>query len=262
MTALGRGLGYLRDAHDARDLRWQVRAPQQLPVAASLQDAVVRVLNQGSLGSCVANSAMQAIRIRHVLQGVEKPPLGSRLFAYYMARAVDHTTKYDAGTHLRSCFHALAHYGFPDETLWPYTDEDGGDMKARFRRHPDSAAMMGAIDRKAPTVYRRIDSGRNAWDQTRDAIANGYPVCFGVEVSTDFVRGNFKDDHLQQPPEPDQVEGGHAMTGIGYEGDHIKVVNSWSAEWGDAGYCYFSRDYWEQARDLWVVEHSPIVGEG
>jgi C1A family cysteine protease len=254
------GLGYLPDAPDTRDLPWRA-APMAIPGAKTLRSAVISVFNQGGLGSCVAQAGMQAIRIRHVLQGVQAPVLGSRLFGYYMARAVDHTTKYDAGTHLRSLFYAISKFGFPDEKLWPYDDRNGGDMKAPFRRHPSSAAMMGAFDRASPTVYRRIASGSSAWMEIKSAIAAGFPVAFGVDVGLGFVSDSFADDHVHRPPASSEIAGGHAMCAVGYTDSHIEVVNSWGRSWGDGGFCYFSRSYIEQARDLWVVEHAPIDGE-
>ncbi len=256
-----RGLGYVRDVPDTRDKVFKAPPRGALPKTASLLGSMLGIVNQGSLGSCVANSGFQAVRTRQVIQGAASPKLGSRLFGYYMARMIDRSAKYDAGTQIRSFFYAISKVGFPDEDLQPYDDRDDNDPEAPFRQPPPSKAVHQAYDRRSPVVYKRIPQGDAAWDGMKSAIAAGFPVVFGVDVDSDFTSDNFDPKSVLGAPNPNKIEGGHALTAMGYTEKYIVVVNSWGKSWGDGGICYFGPDYIKQADDIWVVEHAPVPGE-
>lgn len=260
-----RKLGYRPDAHDPRDQNAEERLGAAVPPAsATLRPWVYEVLDQGALGSCVANAIMQAVRVSHIRQeqagGAPNPapPLGSRLFAYYLSRAIHHQTGEDAGTFLRTCFAALNKFGFPPESVWSY--DDGPD---KFKRMPATAAMHAAFDQRSPTVYQRISStGSARVTDIKRAIAAGYPVCFGTDVSTAFASNQVTG--LIGPPNPtDEIAGGHALLAVGYDSDAFEVVNSWGEGWGNKGWCRLSPEYlmWSGTRDLWIVESAPLYSE-
>lgn len=261
-----RGLGYQPDSTktDGEKPDWAFQRGAlkfAAPPSAHLQELVLDVLDQGSLGSCVFNAALQAIRMGHVRQGVKDPKLGSRLYSYYLARAAVHLTMLDAGSQLRTCFEMLNKFGFPPEYLWPYDDADTDSKSDPFRIMPPTVAFHAGFDVRSPTVYRRITTtGSALLDEIKHAIANGHPVCFGCEVDEDFTRGLFNPLNSLQPP-TENIAGGHAMLFVGYSGDSFEVLNSWGTDFGQSGYCRFSPDYVLQCRDCWTVEHSPVQGE-
>lgn len=226
------------------------------PPSADNRNLIAGVLDQGNLGSCVANAGFQAIRANHIKQGValDQARLGSRLFGYYVSRAYHHDTGRDTGTHLRTFFQALNKFGWPPEEVWPYED-----VFKNFKRMPPTKAFMAAFDQKSPTTYRRIyDTGSERVDAVKRALAKGLLVVFGTDVGVPFL--NLKDDHQPLPPPiDDTIAGGHAMCIVGYDGDNFDVVNSWGTGWGSSGWCRFSADYltWGSTRDIWIVEHAP-----
>jgi C1A family cysteine protease len=255
-------LGYLPDPPKAPnekpdfDAAPMFRAAPPPPARADIKHLVVDVLNQGNLGSCVANAILQAVRCSHVRQGVIGPKLGSRLFGYYLARAYHHQTGEDSGTYLRSFFQALAKFGFCPESVWAYSDSD-----ERFKRMPPLAAFRAAFDQANPTTYRRISAtGADRLDQIKRAVAAGYAVCFGTDVDVAFCS-----NQLAEPLKPPRsnIAGGHAMMVGGYDGDVFEICNSWGTGWGDKGWCRFSADYLADAstRDLWLVEYAPRYSE-
>jgi C1A family cysteine protease len=260
-------LGYLPDTPDTRDYLW--RSPLRVrPSSASLVPQVTSVLNQGRLGSCVANAGFQAIRMAQRRQGHVLGLMGSRLFAYWLCRAAEHTTKFDAGTRLRTFFDTVNTFGFPPEELWPYSDRDDGDLRAPFRVRPPTRAFIGAYDLRSPTLYERIPAGTAAPALIADALSQGLPVAFGADVSQTFASDRFDPAQPVKPPRVSEVAGGHAMVFAGYETEdgaatptRFRVLNSWGEGWGEAGYCWFTREYVEQARDIWVVRQAPIPGE-
>lgn len=259
-----RGLGWLKDRPKFSDEKpdWAfgpfaaTRFGASAPPAASLDDLVLTVLDQGSLGSCVANAGLQAVRMRHIAQGVASPRLGSRLMAYYLARAVDHLTSIDSGTYPRTLFEILNKFGFCPEEVWPY---DVGPMP--FKTMPSSKAFHDAFDQRAPTVYRRISStGNDKIGDVKRAIAGGFPVVFGCSVDEAFTQGLFDVNDAIRPPRSN-IAGGHCMLFVGYSGDTFRVLNSWSEDFGIQGRVLFSPEYVLECDDLWIVEHAPVQGE-
>ena len=225
------------------------------PDEATARELVVDILDQGSLGSCTTNAVGQAVRASHVRQGVLHPKLLSRLFAYWWARAYDHTTNEDAGAHLRNVCAALNKFGFCPEELWPY--DDGPE---RFKRMPDMRAASAAFDQRSPTTYTRIyETGNARVDMVKRAIAAKHLVVFGTDVSVDFASNRGTDVPIP-PPKGLSIAGGHAMCWCDYDkNDTFGVVNSWSDKWGQNGFARFTAEYvaWDNTRDIWIIEHSP-----
>lgn len=258
---------------DERDLSFgPLQARLRAPAAerASLRERVVRVIDQGSLGSCSACAVAQAVRLSHVLQHVEaglpldyarsSTRLMSVLWAYYFARAIDHLAHEDAGASLRSLFTGLNRLGFPPEEKWPYSDQTIGTT-APFRRMPAKAAFRAAYDQQDPTIYRRIWSvGDDRHADVRAAISNGFGVCAGWSVSWSFIDGAF-DPLTPVDPATTDIAGGHAMVIVGYAPGEYELVNSWGIGWGDNGFFRGNPAWVDEARDLWVVESAPFFSE-
>lgn len=261
-----RALGWLPDRpkapgeppdHDAGPLL----AATPIPPAASNRRLVVNVLDQGRLGSCVANAILQAVRAAQIREAGglgPVPRLGSRLYGYWCSRAFDHMTRIDGGTYLRSFFMALNKFGSCPEPIWPY------DV-SRFADMPPAAAFRAAFDQRSPTVYKRITDGtvKGVRDEIKRAVAAGYLVTFGTQVSEAFARNDLGTAPLEPPAKGEPIAGGHALCVVGYDGDAFEIVNSWGVDWGDGGFCRFSGNYmaWGQTNDLWIVAEAPRYSE-
>jgi C1A family cysteine protease len=255
-----RGLGYREDPPKGPGDKVDFDAGAKLragpiPPRASNRHLVVDILDQGGLGSCVANAVMQAIRASQIMNGaLTPPPLGSRLWTYYLARAYTNEQLEDNGTFIRNAFAALVKWGFPPESVMPYTDQ--GD---EFRRMPRPFVFREAYDQRTPTEYLRIfETGAARVLAVKRALSQGFLVCFGTDVSNRFA-GNDLGRGPVLPPIGEPIAGGHAMVLVGYDGDSFDVVNSWGDGWGDRGYWTMSADYlaWERTRDCWIVQSSP-----
>lgn len=236
----------------------KLRAAPPPPRRASNRQLILSVLDQGNLGSCVANAVAQALRAAMVREGAINPPLASRLWLYYLARAYDHDTANDDGTRIRNAFAAAVKYGLPPESAWPYiADPTPG---APFSRMPPQEAFREGFDQRAPTTYMRINTiGDDRIDEIRRALAAGFCVVFGTQVSQEFCDGNTK---LIAPPT--RSVGGHALTLAEYDQDdedEFKGPNSWG-KWGDKdGWFSVSPAYlkWGATDDLWIVERTPVI---
>lgn len=275
-----RALGWKRSpdkaADDAPD--WtldRLKVATTPPPEHDASRLVLSILDQGQLGSCVANAGFQCVRGSHVKQLLElgwdiskikafPPALGSRLFGYWLARSFWHETSVDAGTHIRTFYEMINRFGFPPESIWSYTDEDRDRPNAKFKQQPSTAAFMAAFDQRAPTTYVRITEGAGKVDEIKRALASDYLVEFGTLVTERFCRSDFDADKPVPRPKPsDPVAGGHALTGAGYNSGGVLVPNSWGPDWGRRGWCTLSWEYveWEEFTDIWAVKHSPRFPE-
>ena len=280
-----RGLGYRPDLPDARD-HDALKVIRTAMVPASIaRSPYTKVLDQGGLGSCTCNAAGQVIRAQEIKQLVSTAVANgvyfdtaladaqasteflSRLFAYYLARAVDHTTKDDAGTYIRTVFAVLNKFGFPPESAWTYSD---GPTK--FAQMPASAVFRRAADQRAGLPenvdlvnYSRIyQTGYDRVDAVKAALADGHLFAFGTSVSEHFCSDmSANGGRPIDPPVGLSIAGGHAMTIGGYDAAGADVLNSWSEEYGESGWCRFSWDYvaWPETGDLWIAQRAPLISQ-
>jgi C1A family cysteine protease len=258
----GRGLGWKRSGPKPGDAsaRHLIRAGQ-VPTAATCRPQILTILDQGQLGSCVANATAQACRASMVRQGAQNPPIGSRLWLYYLARAFDHDTANDDGTFGRNAFMALVQFGLPPETLWPYSDQG-----IQFTLEPSVSAFSAAFDQSAvsnPRYYRIDESGAARVDAVKAAIAAGHCVVFGTSVSEQFTSQD-PGGTIIQPPVGIPIAGGHELLIAEYDESSFGIVNSWGDQWGQGGWCRFAPSYIESdmTDDLWVVDTTPVYSGG
>jgi hypothetical protein len=271
---LSRGLGWKRDRPESpwhppdKSARLKLGlAPP--PISATLRPFVPDILDQMRLGSCTVNAVAQAYRISLIRQMIAAggpllnlPPFASRLFLYYLARAIDHETDSDAGTYLRNVFLALTTFGAPEEAFWPYSDDSSPG--ALFTQKPPEDVFSKAFDQKAKNgspAYFRIDStGNDRILDIKRAIAAGHAVVFGTLVSNDFVSGNFDPSKPLPPPINQSIAGGHALTVGEYNGGNNGIVNSWNRTFGVQGWCSFSDEYlaWDESADFWIIDTAPV----
>jgi C1A family cysteine protease len=84
-------------------------------------------------------------------------------------------------------------------------------------------------------------------------LARGVPVIFSMRIGTK-MRGHRGDSVL----ESDYGDlGGHAMVAVGYDDSKraFRIQNSWGRTWADAGYGWFSYDFWKRnARVAFVID--------
>jgi C1A family cysteine protease len=108
-------------------------------------------------------------------------------------------------------------------------------------------------------------------DTLKAAIAAGHPVLLGITVYQGFERAGA--DGIVPPSSPGESPlGGHAILCVGYKDDpsvagggRLKLLNSWSASYGDHGFCYVPYSYLNlpagatgtQLSEAWVISVDP-----
>lgn len=181
------------------------------------------ILDQGSLGSCIATSYASII---HSTRNI----LPSRLYLYFNALAgTRHNPAYDQGLDLLQSMPILTTFGNPDEYLWPYNINKFG--------------VIPPLD-----VYKAAKTMHVSWtpiQQTDYAIKtnimNGKFIMMGLNVYTSFMTNTVSDTGIIPLPNKltEEKEGGHGIQLIGwttYNGKQYYIFrNSWGKAWGNNG---------------------------
>jgi hypothetical protein len=84
----------------------------------------------------------------------------------------------------------------------------------------------------------------------KNALMNGYPILYGVNLSKSFQTLNNNNYYLEIESNCEYI-GGHAMVIVGWGSynpkipnkKYFKVLNSWGSNWCHSGFCYLSEEY-------------------
>jgi C1A family cysteine protease len=178
----------------------------------------------------------------------------SRLFEYYATRKIENSLSEDSGASIRDTIKAGYTYGVADEAHWAY------DV-SKFAVNPPANVWTEAAQHKVSS-YHAIADGDTA--TMKSALASGFLVGFGFTVYDYFMSAAMaKNGVLNLPTSGEQVQGGHAVTLVGYDDSKsaFLVRNSWGAGWGLQGYFWMAMSYVANTRlasDFWVIQSSPV----
>lgn len=252
--AIGRKYGWVPDLPDNRDLMYKSIKPItfKLPSSINLTPFCSPVEDQGELGSCTANSLVAALEFIELKEKRDKglqPPFSdySRLFLYYNERALEGTTKVDAGAMIRDGIKSINTKGCCSEDSWPY------DI-SKFAVKPPKSCYAEAIGHKS-LQYARITT----LDEMKTCLASGYPFVFGFMVYASFESPEVTKTGVVPMPQPfEKALGGHAVLAVGYDDLSSRFVarNSWGTKWGKKGYFTIPYKYLTNsnlADDMWNI---------
>ena len=243
-----RSYGYIRDARDDRDHKLTLAAPGGellVPDAHDLTAMFPPVMDQGQFGTCTAHGVTAAIRYNLINSDRGDVPL-SRAQLYWDSGVIEGNTS-DVGRQIRDVIKAIATKGAAREELWGY-DKVG--------LQPPPELYADAIKHEA-LEYCRIVNAAGEIDRAsiNTAIFVGHPVIIGIPVYKAFESDEVAETGIVPMPGALETEiGMHCMLMGGYDLQHDRVMNSWSASWGQAGYCSLPRGYLEKyGSDFWTI---------
>lgn len=252
-----RWYGWKPDLPDARDILYKVGKPV-IPQTVYLKDKYVMpdIFNQESLGACTGNGISYALsflalnnRFQNVVHSSTLP--FSRLFIYYNERVIENTVNQDSGAQIRDGFKCIASIGACPEVLYPY------DIN-RFTDKPTDSAYSEALKYKAIEYERLNSSNKLALIQ---CLLDGFPFVLGFSVYSGFETQEVSNTGIVNMPDlsNENLLGGHCVTCVGYnvDTDRFLCANSWSDDWGQAGYFTIPASYlcsFNLADDFWVVK--------
>jgi len=283
------GTGWMPDIPDLRDYTDEhpeilkfvenLGIPKAKKMKAGLASAVdlrkwcSPVENQLTLGACTANAAVGMVEYFEN-RAFGKYIDGSRLFVYKTTRDLLGVVG-DTGAYLRTTMAALATFGVPPETYWPYTDrqQPGIDNQKTFDEEPTAFIYEMADDFESINYFCHDPFGTpvapaSILNSVKTYLSYNIPAMFGFWVFPSYAHGDVKGS-FPFPAPGEQAFAGHAIVAVGYD-DNLKITNlvskktttgalmirnSWGAAWGDAGYGWLPYDYVlsQYAQDFWSL---------
>jgi len=143
--------------------------------------------------------------------------------------------------------------GVPREDVWPF-DPAMVNEKTPWDVLQDASRFL------LFAWWRIYSSGQQRSDAIAQALANGFPVIFGLEIDNAFF--GYSGGTIMTMNS--DIAGGHMLCIVGYRtrADGTReflVVNSWGRGWGESGMFWIHEDILESSRssDFFVVEVSP-----
>lgn len=237
---------YKFEKKDARDEKLKFSGPKIPLPTKYMCENLPPVLDQGSLGSCTANAASNALRFCLKHENDFQP---SRLFIYYFSRLIEHTVEEDSGACIRDVMKAIARYGSCSSKDWPY------DI-AKFKQKPPQQCVDLAKKHK-DFKYLKISQTET---DLKTALVKQFPIICGVVVYSSFESEEaLKTGHIPMPDlETETVLGGHCILLVGYDDEkrEFKFQNSWGCNVGDNGFFYLPYDFVlnpNLTNDFWVI---------
>lgn len=245
-----RNYNYKFQPKDERDYIYK-KNNIEIPIKYNITDinnsSIIKspILDQGQLGSCVANAASSLFYI--LSNG--KINL-SRLQLYFCSRGID-KSKFDedTGTYVRTALKSASLYGLTNESFWKYNTNN-------FDKLPPNKSFRPIYSLKNYTytsVPQNLESLKNC-------LATGNPIIFGALLYSSFENPNVNSTGIIPMPDINKETflGGHCMLLIGFDDvkKQFKIQNSWGSNWGDNGYGYFDYEYIlnkELTSDIWTV---------
>jgi len=240
------GKGWKRDApgQEWSLARHRFGAPLNLArESLALIDYVLNVENQGDMNACVGYALGRAIHVRAQalkLNGTSDQPKPSYLSIYTEARRVemhDPTEPLeDTGCAPFSAMQAIANIGVPKETTWP-SDPEKVNVDLPWDDIQDAASFKISgwhrIDAEGPSL-----SAAMAQPLVQPVPI---PVIFGLDLWAAFEDYSGGEIDSVGPDE----KGGHMLCCLGFRTNQdgsrsFRVLNSWSASWGDKGWCWIN----------------------
>ena len=183
------------------------------------------ILDQGNLGSCVANSfagIMQSLR--------NISP--SRLYLYFVARNFTGCNSLeDTGLDLLQSIPSFQQFGCPTEQLWAYNT-------AKFAQMPPVAAYKNGLQNLINIISAPIPQTA---DGIKMALSKNSFVMFGFSVYDSFETIAVANTGLVPVPntKTEKNLGGHCVHIVGWlpiNGLTYYIVrNSWGTSWGNNG---------------------------
>lgn len=261
-----RKLGWIKQKSDTRDFGFARLARAKnyqvvsLPAVVTNRRWCSEIEDQGDLGSCTANAwagLLQYDENKYPVKGRKYFNM-SRLFIYYNERVLNNTVKEDSGAQLRDGAKVINQYGSCAEYDWPYNT-------AKFTVKPTAACYKVALPNAIHSYYA-LDGATPAATlaNLKTCIANGQCFVFGFNVYDSFMTDEMANTGIMPMPnyQTEQVQGGHAVMGVGYNDSQKRflVRNSWGKGWGlkgtNAGYFTMPYEFItdaDEASDFWTV---------
>ena len=211
----------------------------QLPIVVDYRNELQPIRNQGDQGSCYAQSAA-CMKEWQELKDIGVKEYMSPQFFYNHRNYWNDDKKdgddpnEDNGMNGRDVMKILQTVGICFEKEYGY----------------------GRIEKASEIPKEIIDSAKNhiiknyAKVKTMDGLKNSL-IENGPCLITFPVYNNSNKMWIKN--KDDKKIGGHAMAVVGFNKKSFIIRNSWGANWGDKGYCYYDFNEWGNHWECWTT---------
>ncbi|NJD08465.1 MAG: hypothetical protein FIA97_18500 [Methylococcaceae bacterium] len=221
------------------------------PPSVDLSSSFPTPGDQGQQGSCVAWATGYALKSYQ--EGVEMKwslnttsHLFSPAFIYNQVNGGQ-----DGGSQIYDALDLIIAKGAATWDLMPYTDQN-------FTDQPSAEAMAEAAKFKGLKRYTL-----STLSDLKGALAQRKPVVLGIDVYDQFYNLKGPDSvYNSKAGNNNGPHGKHAVTAVGYDnnkyGGAVKVINSWSTNWGDNGFFWMPYSFFPEVTfQMWVLDDGP-----
>jgi C1A family cysteine protease len=226
--------------------------PNILPMSVDLRltGFVPPVLDQKSLGSCVANATSNALRFCLYKQKCSRNFQPSRLVIYYYGRKLDGSDPNDdCGMTTASACKAIKQFGACSEQNWSYNI-------SKFSIEPAKGPMVASSTHTASfkclSVFQDLI-------HIKQILNSGFPIVFGMQVYSSFESEEVANTGIVNLPDSTETNlGGHCILLVAYNNDTQRFTcqNSWGLHWGQGGFFTIPYSYVlnpNLAEDFWCI---------
>lgn len=232
--------GAILSRKDVRDYKAVCTAVVDFPKEFELK--MVRIKNQGRIGSCVAHSISEVIEYFNSIQNNDTTEMST---GYIYGNRSTSTWK-DSGMITRDALKAVKLYGDVPKEYFPYNIEV---PKAIEEYKKVSEELYKTSYPYRISSYARL----NNKNSVKQALMNNGPVIMAMDWYDDI---EVKQGILTTSKR--NSAGGHCMVIYGWNEIGWKVQNSWGKLWGDNGCCIIP--YNIDIREFWTVTDDIIEG--
>lgn len=236
---VGYPLGALFSPKDVRDYKL-VATASNVDLPEEFKLPMVRIKNQGKIGSCVAHSLSEVVEYFNKQQHNVNYVMSTD-FIYGNRRTSDY--KGD-GMVVRDALKAVQKYGDIRATKMSTNSEA---PKAIETFEANYETLKDEAYRSRISAYVRLVTPA----EVKEFLFSHGPVVISMEWYSDFhvdAQG-----FLTSTYDKDAVKGGHCMVLYGWTKEGWLIQNSWGTNWGTKGTCILPYEHTEKIREMWGV---------
>lgn len=236
-------LNVKKSEEDKRDWVFDdICSSKSIPLSCDYRNQLMPVRNQGTQGTCYAQSAAC------MKEWQERKDYGLEEYLspqfFYNNRDYWNNNKQDGED-------SLEDYGMTGRDVMKILKSSGICLESEY---PYGIRNEKAIDIEESIIEsakkHRINSycRVNSLNSLKESLIKNGPCLIAFPVF------NYS-EQMWKKNDGDSQQGGHAMTVVGYNDDneHFIIRNSWGPSWGDKGYCYYKYSDWGSHWECWTT---------
>ena len=234
-------LNFSPSPDDERDFIFS--SEKEYPEELDYSDELQPIRNQGSQGSCYAQSACCMKEWQEKRDYGLDEYLSPQFFYNNRYNIYDDNENNDYGMYGRDVMRLLRSIGVCLERNYKYgLIEDKSKISKKCYEE--------ALNHRIKSYARVYDM-----DQLKKSLFRNGPCLIGFPVYNKGVQ------MWQKKEGETNTYGGHAMTVIGYNKEGFIIRNSWGEYWGSSGYCIYPYEDWGSHWEIWttVDDESEII---